>query len=260
MKRFLLTFSVLILLASCASKKDIIYYQDIDERQFQKVDIIKPKPKIEVNDILQVNIQTINPESAQPFMKQNAMGMGAGGGGGGQAGMINLQGYIVNEFGEIEMPIIGRIQVNNLTREQAEKKIKNKLLGYLKDPYVSVRILNYKFTIQGEVNNPGTFEVFDPNLTLLQALGMAGDLTIRGKRNDILIIRTIGSERIVRRIDLTKTDWMNSPFYFIKQNDYIYVEPNDPQVKSAGFISNIGTLMSVVSFALTLTLIFVTTR
>jgi polysaccharide export outer membrane protein len=185
-------------------------------------------------------------------MIQGGMGM--------QPGVINLQGYIVNSFGDIEMPIIGRVQVNNLTREQAEKKIRQRLDNYLKDPYVSVRIVNYKFTVQGEVRQPGTFEVFDPNLTLLQALGMAGDLTIRGKRENILIIRTNGNERIVRRVDLTKTDWMNSPFYFVKQNDVIYVEPNNPQVKTAGFITNVGTLISAVSFLTSLALIFITTR
>lgn len=256
MKKILLSLSVLVVLASCASKKDIIYYQDIDERQFQDINVIKSKPKIQINDILQVDIKTLDDLSAIPFrkqsMQQGAMGM--------QAGVINLQGYIVNEFGEIEMPIIGRIQVNNLSREQAEKKIREKLDDYLKDPYVSVRILNFKFTVQGEVRQPGTYEVFDPNLTLLQALGMAGDLTIRGKRDNILILRTNGNERIVRRIDLTKSDWMNSPFYFVKQNDIIYVEPNNPQVKSAGFIGNVGTLISAFSFLTSIALIFITTR
>lgn len=259
MKKILLYFSILILLGSCASKKDIIYFQDIDDIQFQNVDIVKPKPKIEINDIIKVDIKTINPESTRPFEKQSMMA-GGGGGMGMMQGAMNLMGYIVNEYGEIEMPVVGRIQVHNLTREQAERKIKSKLSGFLKDPYVSVRILNYKFTVQGEVKQPGTFEIFDPNLTLLQALGMAGDLSIRGRRDNVLIIRTIGNERIVRRIDLTKSDWMNSPFYFVKQNDYIYVEPNNPQVKSAGFITNVGTLIAALSFITSMVLIITTTR
>jgi polysaccharide export outer membrane protein len=256
MKQILLPLSFLFLLGSCASKKDVIYYQDIDDAQLQDINIIKPKAKIEINDILQVDIKTLNPESTLPFMKQN---MQQAGGGNMQPGIVALQGYIVNEYGEIEMPVIGKVQVNGLTREQSEKKIKSKLSGYLKDPYVSVRILNYKFTIQGEVVAPGTYEIFDPNLTLLQALGSAGDLTINGNRENVLIIRTIGSQRVVRRIDLTKTDWMNSPFYFIKQNDYIYVEPNNPRVKNAGFVTGLGPLLSIISFALTITLL-ITTR
>ena len=249
--------ALIFFLGSCASKKDIIYYQDIDDVQLQDVNNIKPKAKIEVNDILQVDIKTLNPESTIPFMKQNAQQ--AAGGGGTQQGLITLQGYIVDEYGEIEMPIIGKVQVDGITRGQAEKKIKAKLSGYLKNPYVSVRILNYKFTIQGEVNSPGTFEVYDPNLTLLQALGSAGDLTINGNRENVLIIRTLGDQRVVRRIDLTKSDWMNSPFYYIKQNDYIYIEPNNPQVKKAGFITGLGPLLGVISFALTIT-ILITSR
>jgi polysaccharide export outer membrane protein len=101
--------------------------------------------------------------------------------------------------------------------------------------------------------------VYDPNLTLLQALGSAGDLTINGNRENVLIIRTLGDQRVVRRIDLTKSDWMNSPFYYIKQNDYIYIEPNNPQVKKAGFITGLGPLLGVISFALTIT-ILITSR
>lgn len=249
MKNTLPYLIFLILLGSCASKKDIIYYQDIDETQLQSVDNIKPKVKIEQSDILQVEIKTLNPESTIPFMKQNML-QGGGGGAGMQQGLIKLQGYMVDGYGEIEMPVIGKVHVDGLTREQAEKKIKAKLSKFLKNPYVSVRFLNFKFTIQGEVKNPGTFEVMEPNFTLLQALGMAGDLNIRGKRENILIIRTVGNERVARRIDLTKSDWMNSPYYFVKQNDYIYVEPNKPQITSAGYIGDVSILLSVVSILL----------
>jgi len=250
--------ALVLFLGSCASKKDIIYYQDADDAQFQNVSDIKPKVKIQLNDILQVDIKTLNPESTIPFMKQGMGQGGVGGGGGGQQGLIKLQGYIVDEYGEIEMPIIGRVQVNGLTRQQAEKKIKSKLSGFLKDPYVSVRLLNFKYTIQGEVKNPGTYEVLEPNLTLLQALGQAGDLTINGKRENVMIIRTVGEQRIVRRIDLTQTDWMNSPFYFVKQNDYIYVEPNGPAIKRAGYIPSLGALLGTITGIIGIGLIFIT--
>jgi polysaccharide export outer membrane protein len=259
MKKYTLPLILAILLASCASKKDVIYYQDIDDVQLQDVSDIKPKVKIELNDILQVDIKTLNPESTVPFVKQNVTAGGAGGNAN-NPDLMKLQGYIVNEYGEIDMPVIGKVQVEGLTVQQAEKKIKERLSGYLKDPYVAVMFLNFKFTVQGEVNVPGTYEVFDPNLTLLQALGRAGDLTIRGRRDNILIIRTIGEERIVRRIDLTRSDWMNSPFYFIKQNDLIYVEPNKPQVKTAGFIPDASAVISVISISITIILSFILTR
>lgn len=254
----ILYLALVVFLGSCSTKKDIIYFQDADDAQFQNVSDIKPKVKIQLNDILQVDIKTLNPESTIPFMKQGMGQGGAGGGAGGQQGMIKLQGYIVDEYGEIEMPIIGRVQVNGLTRQQAEKKIKSKLSGFLKDPYVSVRLLNFKYTIQGEVRSPGTYEVLEPNFTLLQALGQAGDLTINGKRDNVMILRTVGEQRIVRRIDLTKSDWMNSPFYFIKQNDYIYVEPNGPAVKKAGYIPSLGALLGTISGIIGISLIFLT--
>jgi len=259
MKKFILPLIFTILLVSCASKKDVIYYQDIDDAEFQEVSDIKPKVKIELNDILQVDIKTLNAESTIPFMKQNVTAVG-GNAGAMQPDILKLQGYIVDEYGEIEMPVIGKVQVEGLTMQQAEEKIKSRLSGFLKDPYVAVRFLNFKYTIQGEVQRPGTYEVFDPNLTLLQALGIAGDLTIRGRRDNILIIRTTGEERVVRRIDLTKSDWMNSPFYFVKQNDLIYIEPNKPQVKTAGFIPDSSAVISVISISITIILSFILTQ
>ena len=258
MKNIIICLLLLILLGSCATKKDIIYYQDIDDKELSDINDIQPKTEIEINDILQVTIQTLNPESAIPFNKTSGMGGGAGstgGGGGGQSGFIKLQGYVVDQSGEIDMPVIGKVRIVGLSIEDAERKIKAKLISYLKNPYVSVRYLNYKFTVQGEVRNPGTFEVFESNVTLPQALGLAGDLTIKGKREDILIIRTLGNQRIVRRIDMTQSDWMNSPFYFIRQNDVIYVEPNKPQVSTAGYITGVGPLLGLVSFAITITLL-----
>lgn len=251
MKKIIFLLLSLILLSSCSTKKSIIYLQDIDERKLEDVDFIKPKVVIEINDILKIDVVTLNPESALPFNKSGMQnGMGAM-----QGGLVKLQGYMVDKNGDIELPLIGRINVIGLNLRQAEEKIKANLTSYLKNPFVSVAFVNYKFTVQGEVRRPGTYEVFEPNLTLLQALGMAGDLTIRGKRDDILIIRTIGSKRITRRIDLRKSDWMNSPYYFIKQNDYIYVEPNKPQVSAAGYITGLGSLLGLASFALTITLL-----
>jgi len=246
MKNTLLFCLALVILGSCASKKDIIYLQDIDNSELENVSTFKPQPKIQVNDILKIDIKTLDPESVIPFTKDLMIGST----GNQQANLLKLQGYIVDENGEVEMPVIGNVKVAELSLSEAEQNIKAKLSPYLKDHFVSVRILNFKFTVQGEVNMPGTYEIAEPNFTLFQALGMAGDLTIKGKRDNILVIRTIDNERTVKRIDLTKSDWMNTPFYFIKQNDVIIVEPNNPQVKTAGFIGNVGILTSVASILL----------
>lgn len=252
MKNFTLFILLSVLLWSCSSKKNILYVQDIDEKKLEDVDFIKPKVIVEINDILRIDVVTLDPQSSVPFSKA---GSGQTNLGGGQGGLIKLQGYLVDNNGDIELPLIGKVNVIGLSLREAEQKIKSRLTSYLKNPFVSVAFVNYKFTIQGEVKRPGTYEVFEANLTLLQALGMAGDLTIRGKRDDILIIRTLGSKRITKRIDLTKSDWMNTPYYFIKQNDYIYVEPNKPQVSAAGYITGLGSLLGLASFALTITLL-----
>ena len=132
--------------------------------------------------------------------------------------------------------------------------IKEKLL---KSPTVSVRIVNKKITILGEISNPGTYEYSEENITLLQAIGKAGDLAIRGKRKNVLVIREENGIRTNTTIDLTKTDWFNSPYYYIKQNDIVYITPNDPKIKSAGFISSIQGTIALISTSLAL-IIFLT--
>lgn len=246
MSKFLVFCFTAIFMCSCASKKDVIYLQDLDSSQLDNITSIKPIPKVQISDILKIDIKTLDPESVIPFTKT----LTPGNSNNQQANLLKLQGYLVDEDGLIVMPEIGTVKVAGLSLTQAEQKIKSKLLPYLKDPYVSVRILNYKFTVQGEVNQPGTYEIAEPNFTLFQALGMAGDLTIRGRRDNIVIVRTLDNERITKRIDLTTSEWMNSDFYFIRQNDWIYVEPNKPQVKTAGFIGNVGILTSVASILL----------
>jgi polysaccharide export outer membrane protein len=259
MKNIIVLLVCAVFISSCASKKDIIYYQGIDEMNLENLTEIQPEFEIQVNDVLQVSIKTLNPDSAIPFNKMAGGGAMMGGAGGAFPGLVQLMGYLVDKNGDIELPFVGKVKVSGLSLQESEELIKSKLLSYLKDPYVSVRLLNYKYTVQGEVTVPGTYETFDPNLTLIQALGNAGDLRINGERHNILVIRTLNNERIVKRIDLTDPNWMNSPFYFIKQNDVIYVQPNKPRVTSSGYIGNVGTLLSVASILLS-TVVLITSR
>jgi polysaccharide export outer membrane protein len=244
-KNILILVLIAIVISSCASKKDIVYYQGIDDIELESITEIQPEVEIQVNDVVQVDIKTLNPESAIPFNKQNpGQGMMMGGN---NPGMMQLMGYIVDRNGEIELPFVGKVKISGLSFVEAEEVIKSKLLSYLKDPFVSVRILNYKYTVQGEVLQPGTYETFDANLTMVQALGRAGEVNILGERKNILVIRTVNDERVVKRIDLTDPEWMNTPFYFVKQNDIIYVEPNSPRVTQSGYIGNLGMLLSVAT-------------
>ncbi len=246
MRKIILYLSICIFIVSCATKKKVVYYQDLDNTELQNINDIKPKIDIQIGDILNLDIKTLDEKSLSPFVKGSLSNQA----GNQQVEVLKIKGYLVDDDGNIDMPVIGKTKVEGLTTNEAEQHIKSKLSEYLKDVYVNLRIINYKFTVSGEVSNPGTYEISEPNYTLIQALGRAGDLTIRGKRSNVVIIRTEDDKRITKRIDLTKSDWMNTPFYFIKQNDIIYVEPNSPQVKTAGFIGNVGVLTSVASILL----------
>lgn len=143
-------------------------------------------------------------------------------------------------------------KIVGLTLAQAEKQIEQELInkGFLKNPVVVCRLLNAKFTILGEVKTPGTFTFYENNLTLLQALGLAGDLTINGVRKKITIIRTEKGVQTYGTIDLTKNDWFETPYYFVKPNDVIIVDPNTAKVKSSGVIGNPGNVISIISVLL----------
>lgn len=243
MKRFILFFFSLLLF-SCSSKKDVIYYQDIDNKEFSSLESINSHPRIQINDILNISTAALNPESVLPFSFNTGESSSVQPR---QVELLKLTGYLVNSDGEINFPQLGKIKVEGKTTQEIQSLLEDKLSLYIKNPTVNVRILNFKFTIQGEIRQPGTYEIIEENMTLPQALGLAGDLTINGRRDNIMIYRQEGGQREVKRIDLTQSDWMNSDYFFIKPNDIIYVEPNNPKVKSAGFVGNVGTLLSVVS-------------
>ncbi len=235
---------VILVITSCTVKKDILYLNDLkanDNTNFQWSDVV-----IQPNDILSVKITADDlllaaPYNLNPSQQQNI-----------QNTQLMLQGYLVSNDGKINLPILGEIEVKNLTFTQVESKIQGELISrqLLKNPIVVCRILNAKVTVLGEVRNPGTYTFYENNLTILQALGLAGDLNINGVRKNIKVIRLENNQQKIGEIDLTKKDWMKSPFYFIKPNDVIIVNPNTAKVKSAGIIGSAGTLLGTISVIL----------
>ena len=209
-------------------------------------------PKIQPNDILKITVGALIEESAIPYNKVSRAVAG-------NIQALQLDGYLVSEANTINFPQLGIISTENKTVLELEQDLKEILEdgGHLKSPIVNVRLLNAKVTVLGEVNQPGTFNFTEYNITLLQALGYAGDLTINGKREDIIVLRESDGNRMISHIDLTSTDFINSDFYQIKPNDVIIVNPNAPKVKSAGFIGNTGTVISVISILLT-TIVLIT--
>lgn len=215
-------------------------------------DVIYKSSTIQPNDILKINIESLVPEAAIPYNKNAAQGMIPQ-----NIQMLQIDGYLVSLENTIKLPVLGEISTADQTTIQLEETIKNKLIsgGHLENPTVNVRLINAKVTVLGEVNRPGTYTFTEQNITLLQALGYAGDLTINGKRDDILITREVDGIRKVSHLDITSASFMNSEYYFIRPNDVIVVNQNDPRVKNAGFIRDIGTVLTIASLALSVTIL-----
>jgi polysaccharide export outer membrane protein len=234
----------IFLVTSCASKKDVYYFQDIDstaaENSFKFLNI-------QPGDILDIQIKALNPESVLVFQRQATLGLQQQ-----QVQNRAIDGYLVGEDGSINLPIVGAIDTTNQSTQALAQIIQEALKPYINNPTVNIRLLNFRISVLGEVNNPGTFTVLEERLSLPQALGLAGDLTINGDRNHLLLIRNEAGKKTNQVIDLTKTDFLQSPFYFLKQNDIIYVRPNNARVKSSGLVGNAGTLVSILSLAVSL--------
>jgi len=242
MKNILSLLITVLLISSCASKKDILYFQDSEALNLAKINQ-DFDPIIETNDILHITISSINEEVLRPFLKgqqiQQTNNQNPG-----------LDGYLVNIDGAISFPVIGDVIVAGHTRNYAEDLLKEKISIYVKDVVVDVRIMNFEVTVLGEVKAPGVYNIKDERVTLPEALALAGDLTVDGKRSTITVIREQNGVRKVSKIDLTNTDFFNSEFYFLKQNDLVYVEPSSKGVKKSGFIPDIPALLSLFTVIL----------
>lgn len=244
-KKFILFVITIGLFTSCAVKKDIVLFGDIKESIQNSV--IYSLPKIQVNDILDIKISTLNPMTALPYNSTSSL-VGVP-----SIELLQLQGYLVSSEGKIILPILGSLLAKGKTTASLEKDIVAELEtgGHLIKPTVTVRVLNAKITVLGEVKKPGTYNYTEQTITLPQALGYAGDITFEANRKEVWIIREEDGMRNYHKIDLTKSDWFTSPYYNIKQNDIVYVTPNNVKVKSAGFIGNTSTVLSVFSILLT---------
>ena len=234
-KQFLFGLVALALLvSSCASTKDIAYFQNKMVNQPEKIDkhagiVIQPK------DMLSIVVSSRNPELVAmfnlPVVSYQA---------GGELASINsyqqrLMGYVVDEEGFIEFPVLGKLNIVGKTRWEVAELVKNKLIqeGYLSDAVVTVEFLNFKISVLGEVASPGTFSIEGDKVTVLQALSLARDLTIFGRRDNVSVIREQNGQRTIYEINLTDVDLFKSPAYYLQQNDIVYVQPNDIKARQS---------------------------
>ena len=254
MKYLCLTIVAAFILASCSTKSELVYLKGSDKNLFNKVDYSTLNNNIEPGDILHIDVQTIVPEAAMPYNKTNVNQVSTQ-----NFDILKLEGYLVDEFKMINYPVLGEISVEALSVNQLEKRITKLLLegGHLTNLTVKIRRVNSKFTVLGEVRHPGTFSYFDENLNIFQALGYSGDLTIEGKRKDITMIREENGLRKIYKIDLTKSNILLEPYYQIRNNDVIIIDPNYSKIKSAGFIGSSSSIASISSLLLSVTLLII---
>jgi len=258
-KIYSLYFFVAFLLASCSSKNQLLYLNDYNKYSQKNIEHStvlgsKKTSYIQSGDILKIEVISLVAEAAAIFNKnsdklQNNTNLQ----------VLLLEGYRVNDKLEINYPVLGVINVENLSLYDLEDKITNLLVdqGHLQNPTINITRLNFKFTVMGEVNNPGTFSTLDENINLFQAIGHANGLTINGKRKNIILLRQEKGLQKIYNIDLTKSDIIRRPYFYIHNNDVIIVEPNFSKVKSAGFIGSPTSIASISSLLLSITLLLI---
>ena len=244
-KKISSAFIIIGLLQSCVSKKQMLYLQDLDSVNGQEITYINNT--IQVDDILKISVGALMPEAALPYNNVTAGNMVAN-----NIDLMKLDGYLVAQNFTINFPVLGVLSVKEKTTQDLENDIKQLLVdgGYLINPNVTVRLLNAKVTILGEVRQPGTFSFTENNISLLQALGLAGDLTINGNREDVVVLRRIDGLQTTERINLTSANFLSGPYQMVKPNDVIVVNPNSAKLKTAGYVGNVSTILGITSLLL----------
>ncbi len=244
---------IITILNSCASREDIAYFQDEKIGEFIQPIMIYDLI-YQPHDMLAIDVNALDPITVRPFnltsvpYSESTIEVNS---------RSRMQTYIVDSNGNIEFPVLGTIKIGGLTRKEAVNLLDTKISEYVKDPLVNIRLTNFTITILGEVNNPGAFSIQDEKVTLTEALGLAGDLTIYGKRNNVLLVREIEGIKKYSILDLTSVKSLSSSTFNLMQNDLIYVEPNNARVRASSYNPNNGVIISAVSLLATIASILI---
>lgn len=244
---------IVMLLASCSTTKNVKYFEDIpDSVKFKTVNRIAfTDPVIQTDDILSIVIQTSDPQTSHIMNQGVAISNSASG-----ASAAAISGYLVDKNGNVELPLIGLVKLAGLTTEQARDVIRTKTESLYKTPTVQVRFANFKVTVMGEVNRPSTYTMPNEKVTILDAIGLAGDLTIYGRRDNIEVGRTNAEgKQVIARLNLNSTDIFQNPYFYLKQNDWIYVEPNKAKIATTDAAKSRTT--ALITSAISLTVIII---
>lgn len=252
-------FIGIFLLSACGLKKKVTYFQG----EGTESSTVKRSytPVFKSDDLLSIVVSADDPETAIQFnLVEPVSSTMQRGNAGYSTGAPALRGYLLDSAGFVEMPVLGKVKLGGLNRMEASNLLREKLKEYLTNPIVQIHILNFKVTVLGDVRSPGTFNIPNERITILEAIGLAGDLTITGNRKSVKVIRNEGGVETQTIVDLTSQDVFNSPVYYLDQNDVVYIEPNAAARTQSTIWAKTGTFFVSISSVIVSTIAVLTNK
>lgn len=246
-----LLFCLALITSSCSSTQKVVYFSDLDSTSLgQLTGANFAEPLIQTDDILSISVQTIDPTSSAALNQVQASSGSQG------PGASNITGFLVDRDGFIEMPMLGKVRLAGSTTSEAKEIIRKQASKFYKEPTIQVRFANYKITVLGEVARPASYTMPNEKVTIFDAISLAGDLTIFGKRENIMLIRTLADgKKEIARLDLSSSQLLSSPYFFLKQNDVLYIEPSKGKIATNNAARNQMVSLGVSIAALLFTIV-----
>jgi polysaccharide export outer membrane protein len=248
----------LLITAACGTRERMVYFQG--EAQDSVSTNVSYTPVFKPDDFISVVVTAEDPETAVPFNFPTEFAQQGGAAGGYLQGRPAQIGYLVDEEGYIELPVLGKIIVGGKNRRVVKEELKQQYNKYLSGPVVNIQIQNFKITVLGDVNSPGTFNIPNERITILEAIGIAGDLEMTGERKNVLVIRDREGKKTEYRVDLTSKEVLNSPVYYLEQNDVVYVEPNGASRSTGTFWRTSGGIFISLTSLIITTVVLITNK
>lgn len=248
-KSFFIYLFTFIFLSSCVSRKKLVYVQDIENKKSYE-SAVRYEPTLQPDDLLNIIVSAENPEVTIPFNLPQIQGNYQL-----NENQNNIKTYLIDNDGFIQYPVIGKVKLGGLTRSEAIALLVDKISFYIKNPSVNMRILNFKISVLGQVARPGSYTIQSERVNFLEALSLAGDLALNGKRSNVLVIHEEEGKKTYNRIDLTKADILSLENYYLSQNDIIYVEPNKNAINSSAVGQNTTIYITGLTALFTLILL-----
>jgi len=255
MKKIFTFIFAISLLFSCASKQDVVYFNGMNSSD-NSIGLDTYSPTYHVDDELVIIVNALDAEAAKPF---NKVAVSVSADLVDARGRERLQTYRIDSDGNINFPVLGKIKLSGLNREQATNMLQDKLgPAYILNPIVDIETVNYRVTVLGEVARPGTYTAINERITLIEAISLAGDMTIYGERENVLVIQDYDGKKTYTRVNLKSNELFDSPVYYLSQNDIVYVEPNKTRAKDSSIGAYTGVIFSTLGILISTTALIIT--